>query len=83
MLLCKLQNATEKSKIIERLVLWYEFDSHGKFSHVKLLIKGKLSTYNIYGKIPILLLGRIDPLAKGENTERPDGRLELPALAYR
>ena len=31
----------QQSKIIERLVLWYEFDSHGKFSHVKLLIKEK------------------------------------------
>ena len=49
-LLYKLQNAMEKvvvrtnassQKIIERLVLWYEFDSHGKLSHVKLLIKGK------------------------------------------
>ena len=49
-LLYKLQNATEKSgipdkcqksNIIERLVLWYDFDSHGKCSHVKLLIKEK------------------------------------------
>ena len=51
-LLYKLQNATEKvvfwinassQKITERLVLWYEFefDSHGKLSHVKLLIKEK------------------------------------------
>ena len=45
MLLYKLQNAApdkcQQSKIVERLALWYEFDSHGKFSHVKLLIKGK------------------------------------------
>ena len=40
-----------------RLVLWYEFDCDGKFSHVKLLIKEKYSpAYNNYGKIPILLL---------------------------
>ena len=26
---------------MERLVLWYEFDFDGKFSHVKLLIKEK------------------------------------------
>ena len=29
------------AKIIERLVLWYEFDSHGKLSHVKIFIKEK------------------------------------------
>ena len=49
-LLYKLHNATEEEvfrtnassqKNIERFVLWYEFDSHGKFSHVKLLIKEK------------------------------------------
>ena len=48
-LLYKLQNATEKwyfgqqPKLLERLVLWYEFDCDGKFSHVKLLIKEKYS----------------------------------------
>ena len=31
----------QQSKIIERLVLRYEFDSHGKFCHVKLRIRGK------------------------------------------
>ena len=49
-LLYKLQNATEncgipdkcqQPKIVERLVLWYEFVSHEKFNHVKLLIKEK------------------------------------------
>ena len=48
----------QQPKLIERLVLWYEFDFDGKFRHVKLLIK---ETYphtilNNYGKIPILLL---------------------------
>ena len=46
-LLYKLQNATYSGqmpaakKIIEKLVLWFEFGSHGKFRHVKLLIKEK------------------------------------------
>ena len=31
----------QKPKLIERLVLWYEFDFDGKFRHVKLLIKEK------------------------------------------
>ena len=31
----------QQPKLIERLVLWYEFDCDGKFSHVKLLIKEK------------------------------------------
>ena len=29
------------AELIERLVLWYEFDFDGKFRHVKLLIKEK------------------------------------------
>ena len=29
----------QQPKIIERIVLWYKFDSHRKFSHVKRLIK--------------------------------------------
>ena len=29
------------AKLIERLVLWYEFDFDRKFSHVKLLMKEK------------------------------------------
>ena len=31
----------QQPKFIERIVLWYEFDSAGKFSHGKLLIKEK------------------------------------------
>ena len=28
----------QQQKLIERLVIWYEFDCDGKFSHVKLLM---------------------------------------------
>ena len=35
--------AAETHTFVERLVLWYEFYSDGKFSHVKLLIKEKYS----------------------------------------
>ena len=31
----------QQPKLMERLVLWYEFDFDRKFSHVKLLIKEK------------------------------------------
>ena len=38
-----------------RLVVWYVFDSDGKFSHVKLATsKSEIFTYNNYGKIPIM-----------------------------
>ena len=43
------QMPAAKTIVVERLVLWYEFDYAGKFSYVQLLIKEKYS-YTIITK---------------------------------